>query len=130
MLNLRQKSINISRYTVLEKLKENLAIHTAQYAEALDDYKKLIAIRLTEALKQVNEGTPAAAAEVRVKFDPPTDHRKDFEEVIEMLEYSLDDVLNLDQESFKAYIKNEWSWSQSFSTSNALYKGALAAAGF
>jgi hypothetical protein len=34
----------------------------------------------------------------------------------------VDDVINLDSESFKAYVKNEWSWSKSFDVTATMYK--------
>lgn len=38
MMNIRQRSVNVSRVELLAKLKENLATHRKEYQEALVEY--------------------------------------------------------------------------------------------
>lgn len=122
MITIHQKSINISRAVLLDALRKNLAVHAVEYAEALTDYKEHIAYKLHLALDKAHTGTAAEVATLTVQFNPPQDHRTAYQDAIEMLEYSADDIINLDQESFKAYVKNEWSWTQGFKLMAASYK--------
>jgi hypothetical protein len=122
MITIRQKSININRNILLAALRDNLDAHTAEYLEALQDYRVLIIRKLHDAFEQAKLVGPADAAKITVQFNPPQDHRVDYKDAIEMLEFSADEIINLDQESFKAYVKNEWSWTQSFKVMAASYK--------
>lgn len=122
MMNIRQRSVNVSRQELLTKLKENLIIHKAEYAEALIECHRKLIEDLEETSKKVGKLTkPDKLKNFSFTFRFPQNHQKDYEEVIEMLEMSIDDNINLDAESFKAYIKNEWSWSGQFNSTKALY---------
>jgi hypothetical protein len=122
MMNLRQRSVNVKRVELLEALKKNLEIHRAEYKEALVDFKTRLLEDLEAGAKHVADTTPAELAKFSVRINFPQNHEKDFEEVIEMLELSVDEHINLDSESFKAYFKNEWSWTHTFELMNASYK--------
>lgn len=130
MIGINNKSVNVSRLMLLEKLRENLSTHRQQYAEAVSDYRKRIQIELSLALKQVNDETypTDSIPKLAINFSIPTNHEKDYVDVIEMLEFSVDETINLDRESFKAYIKNEWSWSQPFNVMMASTKQYISGA--
>lgn len=122
MITIRQKSINIARNVLLAALRDNLAIHAKEYLEALTDYRAFIICKLDAARLKAEDAAIEDVPSIVVQFSPPQDHREDYADAIEMLDYSTDDVINLDQESFKAYIKNEWAWSHSFKSLAASYK--------
>lgn len=53
MMNIRQRSVNVSRVELLAKLKENLATHRKEYQEALVEYHTRLQEDLKLALKKV-----------------------------------------------------------------------------
>ena len=125
MLNLRNKSVNVERKALIEVLKANLEVHKVQFAEAQEVYHRRLQLELQDALDIVNaEEFPIwdTVKNIRISFNPPSSHEDDYLEVIEMLEVSVDDNINLDAESFKAYYKNEWSWSAPLTNMIALNK--------
>jgi hypothetical protein len=116
MLNLRNKTVNVDRIELLNALKSNLEVHKAQYNEAITDYKtklKLDVAELAETLEQ-EDLSISKLSKLRITFEAPADHSNDYIEAIEMLEMSVDSTIQLDEESFKAYIKNKWRWSDGF----------------
>jgi len=123
MMNIRQRSVNVSRTELLAKLKENLEIHKREYEEALVACHTKLIEDLVRTTKNVEKMTdPRKLKNFRFQFAFPQNHTQEYIDVIEMLEMSIDENINLDSESFKAYIKNEWSWSGQFNTSKALYE--------
>lgn len=121
MMNIRQRSVNVSREKLLEALKTNRAKHAKEYAEALVAFKTRLLADLEAAILKVDETEPAALAEFEVEVDFPANHDSEFSDIIDMLEHSTDSVINIDSESFKAYFNNEWNWSQSFARSVSNY---------
>ena len=122
MMNIRQRSVNVSRLELIAKLKENLNKHRTEYLEALVEYQ----VRLLEDLKLAHKKVSKVEniedlKGFRFNVPFPQNHESDYADVIEMLEMSVDEHINLDSESFKAYIKNEWSWVSSFKMSKAAY---------
>lgn len=121
-MNIRQRSVNVSRIELLAKLKENLELHRKEYKEALVEFQTRLLEDLKLAHKKVSKVTDVEELkkfQFRTSF--PQNHEQDYLDVIEMLEMSVDENINLDSESFKAYIKNEWSWSGGFAMAKALY---------
>ncbi|MGZ8924597.1 MAG: hypothetical protein ACXW2E_01810 [Nitrososphaeraceae archaeon] len=116
MLNSRNKSVNVSRVELLKVLIKNLEVHREQYKEAVDDFTTKLKLELTEALITVNDVhfNMESVKKIKIGLQPPVNHENEYIEVIEMLEMSIDDSINLDAESFKAYIKNQWSWTNYF----------------
>lgn len=121
MMNIRQRSVNVSREKLLEALKTNRAIHKAEYAQALVAFKIRLLADLKAALLKVDGAEPAALKDFELEVDFPMNHEEEFSDIIDMLEHSTDSVINIDSESFKAYFNNEWNWSQSFARSVSNY---------
>jgi predicted nuclease with TOPRIM domain len=122
MMNIRQRSVNVSRLQLLEKLKTNLEIHRREYKEAVSDFRTRLMTDLENAVQKVGTMSIPELRKLRIDIQPPANHERDYTEVIEMLEMSVDDNINLDSDSFRAYIKNEWHWQSRFSTLKAMYK--------
>lgn len=109
----------MSREVLISALKVNLESYKVQFAEAVELYQARLLLELKEAYDIVNASplTIEILNHVRVIFAPPMDHENDYIEILEMLEMSVDETINLDAESFRAYIKNDWNWSASLNTS-------------
>jgi len=51
----------------------------------------------------------------------PENHTEDYNRVIDMLNFSVADKVELSAQDFNAYVRNDWSWRSSFLASNAGY---------
>lgn len=122
MMNIRQRSVNVDRIELLEKLHANLAAHRVEYQEALGEYQERLLADLKLAVKKVNSTqNPADLKNFSFNLQFPQNHEQEFVDVIEMLEMSVDPTINLDSESFKAYVKNEWQWQHQFRMAKMAY---------
>lgn len=122
MMNIRQRSVNVNRIELLAKLKENLDKHRIEYQEALLEFHVRLVEDLKLAAKKVAKTeNPADLKNFSFSIQFPQNHEQDFVDVIEMLEMSVDETINLDSESFKAYIKNEWQWQHHFRAAKLAY---------
>lgn len=122
MLNLRNKSVNVNRVALLETLKKNRELHIKEYNAAAGGYHQAMLDKLQETIKKVKKGE---VTELNVSLSRPRSYEEHYTETIEMLELSVDENINLDSESFRAYFKDEWSWSGGFKNLVASYSGAL-----
>lgn len=123
MRGINGRTVNVKRLELLEMLKKNKELHQKEYDEALVDFKKAM---IAELQKQLKLAKAEKLNELHISMYPPQNHAGDFQEVIDMMEVSVDEVINLDSESFKAFFKNEWSWSAQFKLLASTYKAALA----
>jgi len=121
MLDMRSQSVNVNRLALLVALKENRQQHQKIYLAAIADFKneKLQALRV--AMAEVEKDEHPEKSNLTVSVPKPVSYLKDYDQVIDMMEMSVDENINLDSASFQAYVKDNWSWKGSFVTMNAKY---------
>jgi hypothetical protein len=51
----------------------------------------------------------------------PEEHTRDFDRVIEMMEWTLNDEVELHESEFDQYVRNEWNWARSFLANTGSY---------
>ncbi len=129
MITQNRHSVNVLRKELLDKLRENVEIHKKDYAEACIGYRIKLVADLKKALVLAETVHDTKLHNLRaVAYDHPRSYENEYNEIIDMMEASVDDVIQLDSTSFKQYFKNEWSWSNHFNTANSLYKSVAAGA--
>lgn len=119
MLNMHTQTVTVKRTDLLSALKNNLEAHREQFAEATADYQALVKQKLSEALARAKAGD---FAKVDVNVPKPESYEADFADVIEMMEMSVDETIQLDRDAFKAYFRNEWPWKRQFDSLAQSYK--------
>lgn len=121
MFNRGKQSVNVKRLELLEILKVNRDQHKLDYKEAVEGYRGAKIKALEDALEKVKNEVNPEKTSLNVSLNKPINYVSEYTEVIDMLEMSVDDVINLDSDSFQAYIKDNWSWKRSFMVSNSSY---------
>lgn len=119
MITATTQSVNVNRKELIGFIKANRQEHIDEYNQAYSDYQAKVVNELKKALERARNGD---FSKVSVNVTPPETHEADYDDVIEMLEMSVDENINLDRDSFKSYVKNIWRWTQMFKTLNASYK--------
>ncbi len=119
-VGLHSQSVNVSREQLLAALRLNLTKHKSDYTQAVINYRLALQADLTQALVQAND-PKSRLDKIKVDFSHPQSYASQYQQVIDMLEYSVDETINLDSQAFRAYVKDEWSWKGSFETSNSVY---------
>jgi hypothetical protein len=117
--------VRVSKPELIAKMTGNLAIHQAEYAEALAGWQKKFFAAI-QALEEARTHLSVEECELRLKdlnkLTKPTSHENEYIETLDLLEASRDDEFVLDVNSFNQYWRDNWRWSDNFSTSNARYK--------
>ena len=116
-----KQSVNVKRSELLEILKKNREQHKLDYAEAVEGYRGAKIKALEDALEKVKTEEKPEKTSLNVSLNKPITYVSEYTEVIDMLEMSVDEIINLDSDSFQAYIKDNWSWKRSFMASNSTY---------
>ncbi len=111
MFNSNRQSVNVKRLDLIEVLKKNRTKHIADYNEAVEGFQEKMIELLKATLKKARKGE---LKYLSVALQAPQTHEQEYTDAIEMLEVSVDDVINLDSDMFKSYYKDQWSWSRGF----------------
>lgn len=111
-------TITVNKDTLLTALKENREQHHEQYEKAWDGYCVIARETLEAMLDTIKQKKPIGQY---IKHAPPEDHTADYDDVIDMLEWSLGDEVELTQTQFIQYVKDDWGWKDQWTTSNTSY---------
>lgn len=121
MISLHSQSVNVNRKDLLQVLIANRELHVKEFSEAIDGYQQAMLDVLAQTTKNVKKGL---IAELNLRLAKPASHEDDYTQVIEMLEVSVDEVINLSSDAFQAYYKDKWNWSAGFKALASTYSGA------
>lgn len=122
MMTSHQKMVTVDRLSLIKVLEEGLIQHQKEFAEAVAAYRSKILRDLDSALEDLTRADTAEdIKKVRVHFTFPPNYEAEYLEAIDMLSFSVEDTIQLDQSTFKAYVKNEWAWTNQFKTLAASY---------
>jgi len=110
---------------VLDTLKKNRAQHTKIVEEATQGYKEALRKEFVNKLHDLDSGRLPSTHSALTK---PQSYVAEYDSAIEMLGMTSDATLQLDQNAFKCYVLNKWSWMGGFLSSNSMYSGTAAAA--
>jgi reverse gyrase len=116
------KAIKMNRAELLDIVRSNAEKHVSEFNEAVGDYKKLA---LQTALTNAELAKTAELEEFRkIKSHPtpPQSYEDSYRRAIRMLELSIDDIIEIEEDIFNQLVLDEWSWKRGFVTTNSMYK--------
>ncbi len=124
----QMRDVKVSKNTLLSKVITNREKHIAAYDEAIAGYKEaaLLAIedavgKLRRSIDDLKLGEVITLAAVRFSLPVPENHEKDYDQVIAMLEMSVDDVLTIKSDEFACFVMDDWDWKEVFAATNKSY---------
>lgn len=118
------ESIKVKKEELLNVLRENRTKHRHIFEEAIEGYRKTV---IAEFERRLDDAKAGRKIDIRFTLPQPVDQTKDYDRAIGMLEMTIDDVIHLEEIEYRQYVMDDWSWKQSFLTSNSTYSGTAAA---
>ncbi len=114
------KKVCVDKVRLLKTLKENRAVHIEEYKDVYEAYRLQKIIQLESVLDRAK-----ACMEFNLHFDggEPVGHTDTFDAAIEMVQWSEEQVIELDQEDFRRYVLNDWDWVGRFKMHQTMYLG-------
>ena len=111
-------TVKVKREELLTKVRSNRDAHRELFLKAQEGYRKLVIEELDRMLEDARKGRPIQRS---VTLTEPSNHVKDYDRVITMLEMSVDDTVTLDAHDFDRYVMDNWDWSRFALATNTAY---------
>lgn len=116
------KSVKMNRQELLDIVRKNKETHIAEYQEAVAGYLQKVVETAKKNLKLANTGDLAQIAKTERPPAQPVSFEDAYHRAIRMLELSVEDVIDVPEDTFNQLVLDEWSWKHQFSTTVGLYK--------
>ena len=111
-------TVKVKRQELLTKVRANRDAHRELFLKAKEGYRKLVIEELDRMLADARAGRPIQRS---VTLTEPSNHVKDYDRVITMLEMSVDDTVTLGADDFDRYVMDNWAWSRFALHTNTAY---------
>ena len=112
------RTVTVNKAKLIETVKENREAHRDIFLEAQKGYRKQAIELLDESLRCARNGKKF---KMMFSLPAPVDQTEEYDKALKMLEWSVDDNIELGEQAFRQYVLDDWSWSMAFSTTNSRY---------
>jgi hypothetical protein len=117
------KTVKIKRDELLDHLRKNREAHVVEFKEAWENYVK-------EAIAEMKHNLKVAQKEGKINRSidlvVPVSYSESYDRAITMLEWTQDEIVELDQNEFEQYVRDNWQWKQIFGATASLYNSKVA----
>jgi hypothetical protein len=115
-------AVKVNRQELLGIVRANKDKHISEYTESVEDYKAAT-VKLAKAnLKLVNTGELDEIAKCKPMPSKPVSYESNYTRAIRMLELSVEDTIEVEEDVFNQLVLDEWAWKNAFVASASLYK--------
>jgi len=111
------RTIKVNKIDLITKIKENKKNHVEEYAKAVIAYKKEALRQLIDLTKKVNKGE----LNVKLELTTPIDNAENYDKVIEMFVWEVEEIVELEQYEFLEYVQDETEFARIAKMSNTAY---------
>jgi hypothetical protein len=111
------RKINVKKLDLINKIKENKQNHIKEYEKAVVAYKEAALKQLAELTEKVNGG----ALNISLDLVTPVNNAENYDKIVEMFEWEVNDVVELEQKEFIEYVQDETDFAVSAKFSNTFY---------
>lgn len=115
--------IRVTKEFLLNVLKENKQVHLQEYDDALRVYHETLILHYQDKIEDLECFTTENILDMDTAFDliKPKSYADKYDLIIDMLECSVDEFVDISQDEYRQYVKDEWNWSQQFNMVKMAY---------
>lgn len=115
-------AIKMKRLELLDIVRANKEKHIAEYVEAVNDYKALVIQIAAFNLKLAKTGELDQIKKTKGMPQVPQSFEDSYKRAIRMLELSVEDIIEVEEDVFNQLVLDEWQWKRGFTASTMSYK--------
>jgi hypothetical protein len=113
--------VAVKKEDLIAALKKNREQHKKDYDEGLEGYRRALVLELAAMLGAAKEDKDVNHT---IDLERPQEHLEEYDQLLLMLDMSVDTTVLLTQTEFRQYVMDKWSWKERFTTSTEAYKMA------
>ena len=112
------QNVKVNKQELLDKIKANREKHITDHKELVKNFWVTVAGKVEQLKAKVET---QSGNHFSLNENLPASHVADYDQVIQMIEMSVEDTITLEYNEFSNYVMDKWHWKSQFDTANALY---------
>jgi hypothetical protein len=114
------RTVNINKHKLIEKIKENKEIHIKEFNEAVEAYRLEASKQLDEQKRLLAEGN----LNIMINLTTPVNRSTEYDKIVEMFTWEVKEEIELTQAEFNEYVHDDNDQSRAAKFSNSFYSGS------
>lgn len=122
------REVRVNRAQLIEILKKNREQHIADYKGACEGYRQKALERIDQIYQDLKKniddlksGQFLSAISLHFGLSVPVSHEKSYDQIVAMMEMSVDDTILLTASQFGCFVLDDWEWKGAWTTANEFY---------
>lgn len=121
------REVKVKRDELLSVLKQNRQRHIKEYQAACVGYREVALRRIEESFQEARDlvnrlkNGQTIAVGFRINLSVPVNYEKAYDQIIRMMEMSVDTEIVLTASQFACFVMDDWEWKEEWASSNAQY---------
>jgi RNA-splicing ligase RtcB len=117
------RSVKVDKDKLLGTLRTNAETHKQDFEIAFAAFQEKVIENVEARLASWKAGNEVTQEALWINMEVPEDHSEDYERAIEMLAWEVGDEVVLQEQEFREYVQDKWTWKGKFATDNQFYTG-------
>jgi hypothetical protein len=115
--NPNARTMKVDKAQLIAKIKDNKAKHIEEYKQAVEDYKA----EAEKQLKAQSEALAKGSLEIRIQLVTPVNQEAEYDKLVTMFEWDVDNQVELSQGEFNEYVLDETAFAVQAKMLNSTY---------
>lgn len=115
------RTIKVKKGDLIAKIKENKENHIKEYEKAIHAYREEALRQLRTQIKSVENG----ALNAKLNLITPIDNSDNYDKIIEMFEWEVENEVELEQDEFQEYVQDTTDFAVKARMSNTFYSSSM-----
>lgn len=122
------REVKVARDELLKVLRDNRTKHVAEYKQACAGYCALAIEKIEQAAEDtkrkigaLKEGKMIAVPAIGIGLEVPVNHEAAYNQIIRMMEMSVDKEIVLTAGQFACFVMDDWAWKRGWEQTVATY---------
>lgn len=111
------RTIKVNKQKLIDQIELNRTNHIEEYEKAVIAYRK----EARKQLDKLNTNLVDGKLDLSLQLVTPINKSEDYEKIIQMFEWEVDDEVELDQKEFNEYVQDETGFAVMAKMSNSTY---------
>jgi hypothetical protein len=117
MHNHHNRTLKISKADLIKKIKENKETHIKEYDEAVIAY----GVEARKQLEKISKELDSGSLKIKLNLITPVNRSDEYDKVIEMFDWEVDEVIELTQREFNEYVYDDNDSAKTTKMLNSTY---------
>lgn len=114
------KTVRVKTAELIHALTENKMKHKEDVVKATEGYQRSVLAAMDEVKTKIKSGKEFNLRKLHA-MTPPISKVEEYDRALEMLNMSVDDVVEISETDFRCFVQDQWDWSHQALLSNTRY---------